>query len=107
MADVDKKVNEIHQDIQSIPFVKDFCENTGIPPGALGFVLITGAVWYVIANFQYSQLAIQIVGTVYPCYKTILALQTENTIEDDQQWLTYWMVFGIFSTIDCFAGFIL
>jgi receptor expression-enhancing protein 5/6 len=30
-----------------------------------------------------------------------------NGLGDDQQWLTYWVVFGLFNMINQFAGFIL
>jgi receptor expression-enhancing protein 5/6 len=34
------------------------------------------------------------------------ALETEG-IDDDKQWLTYWTIFGFFSIIDDFFGFLL
>ena len=34
------------------------------------------------------------------------ALETEGE-NDDMQWLTYWVVFGLFNITDQFAGFIL
>ena len=47
-----------------------------------------------------------LIGAAYPCYKSFEALETEGE-EDDKQWLTYWVVFGLFSITDQFAGFIL
>jgi receptor expression-enhancing protein 5/6 len=37
---------------------------------------------------------------------SFLALESDDD-EDDKQWLTYWVVFGLFSIVDQFAGFIL
>ena len=47
-----------------------------------------------------------LLGVAYPCFQSFLALETEGE-EDDKQWLTYWVVFGLFSITDQFAGFIL
>ena len=45
-------------------------------------------------------------GVAYPAYMSFLALETEET-EDDTQWLTYWVCFGLFNIIDQWIGFIL
>jgi hypothetical protein len=37
---------------------------------------------------------------------SFLAVETDHP-DDDKQWLTYWVCFGIFNVIDQFAGFIL
>ena len=47
-----------------------------------------------------------LLGVAYPCFMSFLALETEGR-EDDKQWLTYWVVFGLFNIVDQFAGFIL
>ena len=47
-----------------------------------------------------------ILGVAYPCFMSFLALESEDE-EDDKQWLTYWVVFGLFQIVDQFAGFIL
>ena len=45
-------------------------------------------------------------GVAYPCFMSFLAIESEGE-EDDKQWLTYWVVYGAFSVVDQFAGFIL
>lgn len=47
-----------------------------------------------------------IVGILYPAYWSIKAIESSG-VDDDKQWLTYWVVFGLFSIIDLFSGFIL
>ena len=47
-----------------------------------------------------------LLGVAYPCFMSFLALESKGA-DDDKQWLTYWVVFGIFNIIDQFAGFIL
>ena len=42
----------------------------------------------------------------YPTLKSFITLGEGNQAEE-KQWLTYWVVFGAFSIVDHFAGFIL
>jgi receptor expression-enhancing protein 5/6 len=46
------------------------------------------------------------ITVLYPAAKSIQALETEKT-EDDKEWLTYWIIFGIFTLLDDFLGFLL
>jgi receptor expression-enhancing protein 5/6 len=48
-----------------------------------------------------------LVGTVYPCLKSIHALKTTSDSEDDKIWLTYWCVYGFSSFADLNIGWIL
>ena len=43
---------------------------------------------------------------IYPAMQSIKALETEGG-DDDKYWLTYWIIFGVFSLLDEFGGFIL
>ena len=45
-------------------------------------------------------------GVAYPCFMSFIALESDGG-EDDKQWLTYWVVFGLLNILDSFAGFIL
>ena len=47
------------------------------------------------------------ITVLYPGIKSIKALETKETGEDDKAWLTYWTVFGISTLLDEFGGFIL
>ena len=47
-----------------------------------------------------------LIGVAYPVFMSFYALESEG-VDDDKQWLTYWVVFGLFSIADQFAGFIL
>ena len=46
------------------------------------------------------------VTVFYPALHSIRAIQSNNG-EDDKHWLTYWMVYGIFTFCETFFGFIL
>ena len=47
-----------------------------------------------------------LLGLAYPAFMSFVALETEEK-DDDKQWLTYWVCYGVFSIIDQFAGIIL
>ena len=47
-----------------------------------------------------------VVGIVYPAIWSIRAIESKGS-DDDKQWLTYWVVFAIFTFVDLFSGFIL
>ena len=47
-----------------------------------------------------------LIGVCYPALQSFLALESKGS-EDDKQWLTYWVCYGVFSIIDQFAGIIL
>ena len=45
-------------------------------------------------------------GVAYPVFMSFHSLESDGK-SDDRQWLTYWVVFGLFNMIDQFAGFVL
>ena len=47
-----------------------------------------------------------VIGILYPAIWSIRAIESKGS-EDDKQWLTYWVVFAIFTFIDMFSGFVL
>ena len=79
-------------------------EKTGIPAK---YVLIGLAVCVASVVIGYLDTYITcLVGIVIPSICSIRAIETKDP-EDDKQWLTYWVVYGIFTFIDLFSGFIL
>lgn len=61
--------------------------------GILSLYLIVG---------RAAQFVCNLIGFVYPAYKSLVALETSNK-EDDSKWLTYWVVFAAFSVIEFFS----
>ena len=47
-----------------------------------------------------------LLGVAYPAFMSFIALES-NGVDDDKQWLTYWVCFGAFNIVDQFAGIIL
>jgi len=88
-----------------VPQIKDFARNAGLESGVI--VAGAGLVLSIITLFVFGATILTLAITVlYPAAKSIQALETEHT-EDDKEWLTYWIIFGIFTLLDDFAGFIL
>ena len=53
-----------------------------------------------------SSILTTLIGVAYPAFMSFVALESDGE-DDDKQWLTYWVVFGVFSILDQFAGIIL
>merc|ERR550532_1372325 len=49
-----------------------------------------------------AQLLCNAIGFVYPAYCSVRALESSRK-DDDTQWLTYWVVFALFSVIEFFS----
>lgn len=52
-----------------------------------------------------AQLVCNFVGFIYPAYASTVALETKAK-DDDTKWLTYWVVFALFSLVEFFADII-
>lgn len=52
-----------------------------------------------------AQLLCNIIAVAYPAYTSIKAIET-STKEDDTKWLTYWVMYAIFSVLEFFTGYL-
>ncbi|XP_043270080.1 receptor expression-enhancing protein 5-like [Venturia canescens] len=52
-----------------------------------------------------QQLICNIIGFVYPAYCSMKALESRNK-DDDTKWLTYWVVFAVFTIVEFFSEYI-
>jgi len=59
---------------------------------------------YMIFGY-FAELVCNLVGFIYPAYASIHALESHNK-DDDTKWLTYWVVFALFSVVEFFSDII-
>ena len=106
MESVNKIVKTLTEFGDQVPQIKDAAKKTGLESGYLLLAGIVVAALLLLITMGGTILTV-IATVVYPGYKSIKALETKDTGDDDKEWLTYWCVFGIFSLIDEFAGIVL
>ncbi|XP_003382355.1 PREDICTED: receptor expression-enhancing protein 5-like [Amphimedon queenslandica] len=68
-----------------------------------GFVVLI--ILYLIIGHG-TGLLVNLIGFVYPAYKSCKAIDSEET-DDDTQWLTYWVVYAFFGLIEFFTDILL
>jgi len=74
---------------------------TGIKRLYIAYGVIGLTVFWLAFGFG-GQLLANSIGFVYPAYCSIKALET-GTKKDDTKWLTYWVVFALFSVLEFFV----
>ena len=73
-------------------------EQLGLPSEQLlQICLVICLILALIGTFE--QLIVNLVGILYPVFKSVQALENDN-IEESNQWLTYWICFACFLIFD-------
>jgi receptor expression-enhancing protein 5/6 len=88
-----------------VPQIKDLASKAGVESGVIlgGVAAVTGLITLI---FFGATLLTLFITVLYPSVKSIQALESVGK-DDDKEWLTYWIIFGIFTLLDDFCGFIL
>ncbi|PIA16352.1 hypothetical protein COEREDRAFT_35441, partial [Coemansia reversa NRRL 1564] len=95
----------LDRSLLKIPAAQTFQEKTGVPKvyGAVGL----GGIGLVLVFFNIgAALLVNLTGFGYAAYASINAIESPGK-DDDAQWLTYWVVFGLFNVAEYFTGFLL
>lgn len=72
----------LNEEFYVIPFVKRIEDFSGIPASLQAFIMLNYLIFQALTGGLANEIAI-IVGTAYPMLKSIHALQTDTSIEDD------------------------
>ncbi|KAJ1919234.1 ER membrane protein DP1/Yop1 [Mycoemilia scoparia] len=97
--------SKIDKVLDQVPHLSELSAKFGVPKVPLG--LSAGGVFILLVFFNFAaQLLVNVVGYIFPLFKTIEALESPE-LDDDKQWLTYWCLFGFFNTIEYFTNFLL
>lgn len=91
-------INQLDKELSKYPAL-DQLEKTINVPKAYAVVGL-GAFYFFLVLFNLGgQLLTNIAGFLIPGYYSLDALFTESK-EDDTQWLTYWVVFALFTVVE-------
>ena len=60
----------------------------------------------ILMSLQGWTILVTTVTVLYPAVHSIRAIESDDGGDDDKIWLTYWMVFGSFTVVETFFGFI-
>ncbi|CAG0918134.1 unnamed protein product [Notodromas monacha] len=77
--------------------------------GAPRLYVALGSLVFIVLWLVYgygAQLVCNLIGFVYPAYMSVKALESRSK-EDDTKWLTYWVVFAVFSLVEFFSDILL
>ena len=86
------------------PFV-DISAKVDVNPGLI--LAGVGSIFLlVLMILQGWTILVTTITVLYPAVHSIRAIESNDSGKDDKIWLTYWMVFGAFTVVETFFGFI-
>lgn len=104
MEQITSYVATLTEQLDKHPTVKQIADKVGVPSGYIASGLIVTCFLFVFLGVGAS-LITDAVGIFYPAYMSFKAIESDG-VDDDKQWLTYWVVFAVYGFADRFLDFI-
>lgn len=101
---VQQQLARLRRELEGVPYLQRLENVSSVPKEylALGAALLVLVFLY---TGLMASLTCTVIGVVYPTYASFKAIETTRK-DDDTQWLTYWTIFGVFSTLEHFSQII-
>ena len=87
-----------------VPAIVDASAKAGVNPGLI-LAGIGSILMLILLIMQGWTILVTCITVLYPAVHSIRAIESPDE-EDDKVWLTYWMVFGLFTVAETFFGFV-
>merc|ERR1719174_1005509 len=89
---------------------REVAEFLGVEPAQVALAFIVFLLGFLLFGIG-GNLITQLVGFVYPAYESFKALEPDKEKREDPRmmrtWLTYWIVYSLFSVVEVFVDYIL
>ncbi|THH04792.1 hypothetical protein EW145_g5259 [Phellinidium pouzarii] len=94
-------VNQLDKELSKYPVLQTLEQRTQVPKtyAVIGSVFLLGIL--LLIN-SFAAPVSNLVGWALPAYLSFKAIESPG-VQDDVQWLTYWVVFGFFNFLESFA----
>ena len=94
-------MTKFNDSLSKIDVLNQIQQKYGVPQAAVvvgGGIGAAGFLWLLFG----PGLLTNLLGFAYPAYASFKAIESESK-DDDTQWLTYWVVFSVFSLVEIWA----
>ncbi len=103
---VKQRIADLDKQAQAFPPLVKASQQLNVPAGYIALAILI--VVPIVILFTMGGQILSVCFTVaYPAVRSMKALETKDDDDDDKQWLTYWVIFGVHSLLEQFFGFIL
>eukprot|EP00914_Ancora_sagittata_P005683 GHVO01011560.1.p1 GENE.GHVO01011560.1~~GHVO01011560.1.p1 ORF type:complete len:188 (+),score=18.44 GHVO01011560.1:36-599(+) len=101
--DVERIMLKVDARLQKIPLVMQICDRFSLRPIYVPGILLL-VVLMIVGVFE--TLISNSVGFFYPAWQSFKAIESKDK-KDDEQWLTYWVVYSSFNFLEVFIDYLL